>query len=383
MQIKSFSYSDTINKWELAESNFNDLNLLVGISGVGKTQILNSLRVVSQIAGGETYNGISFSLVFQTSGKDEYRWEAGFETLEHIAEQSISLPDFVSHGAEKPKIEREFLSLNGKTILERDAESIVLNGRKTPKLDSSQSALNLLKFEDLIAPASKEMNKIVSSSMAYNEAPEMSMLNLNEFELAVSKLDTLKKIRESELSIGIKLSLIFSNCFDTFEEIRDEFIDVFPQVEDVVVNSNEQFINGRFVVCPTVLVKEKGVPGWVNQKRLSAGMHKTFYQITQSHLWPEGSVILIDEFENSLGINCINILTDIILGQSRRLQFIITSHHPYIINNIDQRFWRVVVRNKGMVRIKDAESLGLGKSNHEAFIQLINTQDYIDGISLQ
>ncbi|AQQ09729.1 putative ATPase [Sedimentisphaera cyanobacteriorum] len=383
MQIKSFSYSDTINKWELAESNFNDLNLLVGISGVGKTQILNSLRVVSRIAAGETYNGISFSLVFQTSRKDEYRWEASFEMLEHIAEQSISLPDFVSQGAEKPKIEHEFLSLNGKTILERDAESIILSGAKTPKLDASQSALSLLKFEDLIAPASREMNKIVSSSMAYNEAPEMSMLNLSEFELAVSRLDSLKKIRESELSIGIKLSLIFSNCFDTFEEIRDEFIDVFPQVEDVVVNSNEQFINGRFVVCPTVLVKEKGVPGWVNQKRLSAGMHKTFYQITQSHLWPEGSVILIDEFENSLGINCINILTDIILGQSRRLQFIITSHHPYIINNIDQRFWRVVVRNKGMVRIKDAESLGLGKSNHEAFIQLINNQDYIDGISSQ
>ena len=48
-------------------------------------------------------------------------------------------------------------------------------------------------------------------------------------------------------------------------------------------------------------------------------------------LWPDGSVILIDEFENSLGVNCLDEITEDVVKESRRLQFILTSHHPYII----------------------------------------------------
>lgn len=38
------------------------------------------------------------------------------------------------------------------------------------------------------------------------------------------------------------------------------------------------------------------------------------------------------EFENGLGVNCIDVLAEILLSERKDLQFIITSHHPKIIN---------------------------------------------------
>ncbi len=109
-------------------------------------------------------------------------------------------------------------------------------------------------------------------------------------------------------------------------------------------------------------------------------MYKTLMQISECYFAAEGTVILIDEFENSLGVNCINVLSDL-LSESRNLQFIITSHHPYIINKVGMEHWKIVTRKGGVVTAKDAKDFGLGKSRHEAFMQLINLDEYNEGIS--
>ena len=70
-----------------------------------------------------------------------------------------------------------------------------------------------------------------------------------------------------------------------------------------------------------------------------------------------GTVIVIDEFENSLGVNCLPALSDLLLDHARELQFILTSHHPYVINNIPSTWWKVVTRQGGVVTVKDAESI--------------------------
>ena len=100
-------------------------------------------------------------------------------------------------------------------------------------------------------------------------------------------------------------------------------------------------------------------------------------------LWPDGMVILIDEFENSLGVNCLDFVTDDLVGESSRHQFIITSHHPYIVNRIDTRHWKIVVRDGGTVSTKDASEFGLDESRHEAFIKLMNLPLYQEGIAVE
>ncbi|MGD1715765.1 AAA family ATPase [Dapis sp. BLCC M172] len=98
-------------------------------------------------------------------------------------------------------------------------------------------------------------------------------------------------------------------------------------------------------------MKEKGVSNWILPPHISSGMFKTLMYISELYLSPEGSVILIDEFEKSLGVNCLDSVTDLIL-ENPRLEFIITSHHPYIINNIGNKYWKIVTHQGNIITVK-------------------------------
>lgn len=86
------------------------------------------------------------------------------------------------------------------------------------------------------------------------------------------------------------------------------------------------------------------------------------------------------EFENSLGVNCIDEITDDLIHSKNSIQFILTSHHPYIINTVKMGSWKIIARKAGVVYSYNAEQLRLGKSKHDAFIQLINLDEYSTGI---
>jgi Fe-S cluster assembly ATPase SufC len=104
-------------------------------------------------------------------------------------------------------------------------------------------------------------------------------------------------------------------------------------------------------------------------------------QLCDLYLCPDGAVFLIDEFENSLGINCIGDIMQDILAQDRQLQFIVTSHHPYIINNIPPDYWKLITRNGGVVKTHSPADLGCDftKSRHDTFMQLLQLDEFRTG----
>jgi predicted ATP-dependent endonuclease of OLD family len=110
-------------------------------------------------------------------------------------------------------------------------------------------------------------------------------------------------------------------------------------------------------------------------------MLRVFLQLAEIYLCPDGTVFLIDEFENSLGINCIDELTKVILNLNRNLQFVITSHHPYIINNIPFEYWKIVTRKGNTITTHDASEFNLGRSKHDRFMQLLQLEEYQTGVS--
>jgi predicted ATPase len=110
----------------------------------------------------------------------------------------------------------------------------------------------------------------------------------------------------------------------------------------------------------------------LNKNDISSGMLKTFWHLVEIYLSPKDSVILIDEFENSLGVNCLDAVTEDINDSPNQLQFIITSHHPYVINNIRPSHWKIVTRQGGNVTVISAEDFHIAKSRQKAYIDLIN-----------
>lgn len=379
MKILNITYEDKALKWSLKKANFDNLTLLVGASGVGKTQILKSILRIKAIAVGKSISGIKWNITFESLNNNKYEWKGAFENKGDI--------DFTDDDDElkrhKPTILSEELLLNGKQIIKRTKRSIYFNNTKTVKLPNQQSVIYLLKEETVIKPAFESFGKIIYSDQA-DSLSEPFRIKFSDTQKLLKKIKKLKQIQESNEDIRIKLFLAYKNVPETFNIIKDRYIDIFPQVEDIKVEpldfEDEDDIPFFYKEYPFIQIKEIGIDKWIKQENISSGMFRSLVHISELYLCSEGSVFLIDEFENSLGINCINELTNDLLSSNRQIQFILTSHHPYIINNIGYSNWKLVTRNKGVVNTHNPKKFNIGKSKHDAFMQLLQLEQYQTGL---
>jgi len=374
MRIKKVAFWDNLREWRFEPIYFSNLALLVGVSGVGKTQILKGILNLQKIANGFSLNGLAWDITFSTINDVEYQWQGEFETQK--------IPAIIPNEEDeinKFRIVREHLSREGNVIIERSNNEIKFKGETTPKLSPFQSAVEILNQEEDISPVQQAFNEIIYSDNS-------SLLNgiygipLRVLSIISNNNFSLENVQASDMPILLKLALVARHCPEIFDKIKAKFIDVFDQVEDIKMEALEDNENLSFARFP-IQIKEKTVNDWIFQNNISSGMLKTLVHISELYLSPEGTVILIDEFENSLGINCIDVVTDLIV-ENRNIQFILTSHHPYIINNIRMGHWKIVTRKGGVVTVIDAKDLNLGKSKHQAFMQLINLEEYSEGIKV-
>ena len=365
MKIERLEYWDKNINWGFSPITFHKFNLLVGVSGVGKTKIIKSIRNLRKITLGESLKGIKWDVTFARDDETKYRWKGEFETELH---QSIELQE----EDDGYKISREVLEIDEEVIVERNQDEIRFKGNIISKLSSYQSLVEIFSLEDDIAAIQQEWQKIIFSNTRklWRGGGQIDIFESLYLNRSLSSITNVEKIRQSNWSMLDKLEYL-SNHAEGFNPLKQWFSDIFVQVEDIKIELD------------VVYIKEKGVEAWIPYNNLSSGMRKTLNFICELYLSPPGSVIIIDEFENSLGVNCIDIIAENFLGEERDFQFIITSHHPYIINNIPQAFWKIVTRKGGVVTVKDTQDLNLGKSKHKAFMQLINHPDYSEGIAVE
>ncbi len=370
MKILSFSFSNNISEWTLNELFLNKLTLLVGASGVGKTQILKSLVALKGIAEGGSLYGVSWKINFEIDKQNSYLWEGEFKTKNDF---------FNGNDEAKFIIQSEKLFLNEEQIVERIPEKIIFKGQKTVKLSNTESIIYLLKEEDEIKPAYENILKIhFSNQLGFAEVKGIDIDDIDDALL--NKYNTLKKLQESEFRTSIKLFLLSKIDAKFFEKIRNRFIEIFPTVEDIGFSVKVKYdIFHETTKIVILKIKEKKVDKWIEFPNISWGMVRTLKHLSEIYLCSEGTVFLIDEFENSLGINCINEIMSDILKSRRQLQFILTSHHPYIINSINYSDWKLVTRNANIINTHNVEKFNIGKSKHDAFMQLIQLEEYQTG----
>lgn len=383
MKILLLDYFDQAHKWRLMPITFERLSLFVGASGAGKTQILKSILNLKNVCKGSSINGLKWKVNFLTFNDNDYIWEGEFENLPIQAEKIIS--DIFSKEdedfeKESPKIVYEKLYLNQSQLVDRDREKILLRGKRTVKLPQEKSAILLLKEEEQISDVYQSFRKIF-----LHDHSAIGKLGFTSADARIktNQYNDIKKIRESDESLRAKLYLVFLKEKKIFDKIKNRFIEVFPYVEDLKIElMTDQEVPFFLRGAPVIKIKEKGVDEWIDENLISSGMYRTLLHIGELFLCADGTVILIDEFENSLGINCIDEVTNVLLTNKRNLQFVITSHHPYVINNINFSNWKIVTRKSGTITVRNAEDFNLGKSKHEAFTQLINLDEYSEGIEI-
>lgn len=388
MKINSLSYCDTDTNWNLSNVEFKNLTLLVGASGVGKTQILQSILRLRTIVRGNSIGGTKWQIEFTTLDNNIYKWKGEFEKSDSGKGILRIRNEDSEDEKDNPKIISETLLLNGNPIIERDSNKIVFNGQPTVKLSQDKSIINLLKEEDLIAPAFEGFQRIIFSDQVESKhRPQKFNPDFITKERILNKYKTIEEIRESDENIITKLYLAFNNAKDIMNSIKDRFIDIFPFVLDIKIAPLDFEDNDDtpsiLKEIPFIQIKEKNVLDWIIQPQISSGMYRTLMHLSELHLCPEGTVILIDEFENSLGVNCIDELTvDLQTSSQRKLQFIITSHHPYIINQINFKKWKLVTRKGSEIITREAKDIiDFSISKQQAFIQLTQLEEFTTGIT--
>lgn len=378
MNIRTLQFANKTDGWDIPEISFQQLNLLVGASGVGKTQILQAINTLKRIADGESFSGVQWKIEFSTDNDDKYLWEGEFE------DTKMSLQYFAKDTKEnKADLLNENIKRNGTVILERSQERIVFNDKETPKLALDTSIVSLLQEEELIKPIYDNFEKIIHGDdyVPYIVRSRLGLPPLQQSK--INSLTTLNEIKNSTYHSEIKLYLTYIQNKETFERIKERFCDIFPQIGDIkidMVKDNELYTLRNFQENPFIQIKHKNSDKWIPSVSMSSGMFRTLLLLSEIYLCADGSVILIDEFENSLGINCIRDITDEILFSDRNVQCIITSHHPYIINNIEFQYWKLLTRNGGTIKAHDITEYLSGKSHHENFMQLIQLEEYETGL---
>lgn len=379
MKLLRLSYQDLSSGLSIDSCKFfPDLNLLVGISGAGKTSILKAISNLKRIANGASINGVKWDVELLTNDHVRYHWLGEFEvrkarSLIKIEEDEVNSND----GENKVSIIRETLLKDQEVLIERNQEVIEFKHSKTPKLPSYLSCIELFNQEEDVFPVRQEFNKMVFNPLKFNISSSTLDKILRDYEYT-----SLSELQSSQLPISDKLLITYKKYPDTFEIIKRKFLDIFPQVEDLKIESLEPSELGDLLVSltriglleelPRIQIKEKNSHVWIVEPNISSGMIKSLMFLATIELSPDGSVILIDEFENSLGVNCLDTLTEDLLVNYRDLQFIITSHHPYIINNISPAYWKIVTRKGGVIQVHNAADFHISKTRQKAFIDLIN-----------
>lgn len=373
MRIDQLEFRNTNTGWHLQPTRFfPDLTLLVGTSGVGKTRILRAILALQRLTFGTSFpgglSGIAWNIQCSAEGA-QYVWTGELEKLpDNDGEIGTGRrPGWLPHG----RFLEERVIRDGVEILSRQGETIRFQRNTTPRLSPTTSALALFQEESVIAPLYRGFRQI--THLTVEAGLESGALMMDRHSLARNHPD-LPSLLKRERSIFENLVALPFIDPALFKTIVSRFREIFPVIEDVRVKggpasspTNEYF---------ELQIKERGIDTWIMQEYISSGMMRTLLHLAAISLSPDDSLILIDEFENSLGVNCINEVAQDLMSNRRRLQFIVTSHHPYIINHIPPQNWKIVTRENGTVKTLTAAEVGIGRSRHEAFTQLINSPAY-------
>lgn len=368
MFLLSYKYRDRVNGegWDIANINFTKNNLFVGVSGSGKSRMLNSLMNIGIFICQNIFRDGLWEIKFKIDNII-YKWE--IHSLIVDSEETI---------------ESEKLSVcsddenDDHVIFERNKDIFKFNDEKLPKLPRNSTGINLLKEEDLVKPVYEGFGRILRRNFFGSDLVEACSISNILPEFLDKNIYKKSRGLTSISSISVRLYLLKLHEKDLFDLVVDEYKSIFPSIEGIT------FVDGSKIVghsgnYPVLALQEKAINLPVMLHELSSGMQKVMLIITDIVTIPNNSIYIIDEYENSLGINAINFLPDFIVSNGKDCQFITTSHHPYLINNIPVSDWKIFSRVGSTVTVKSGEDLTskYGKSKQDAFIQLMNDPAYI------
>lgn len=371
--ISSYYYHGRqFEDWDFQETELNNVNLIVGASGSGKTRYLNTIfNVSSSIVHGQPFRPGYWRLTVKTE-EYEYVWE--YEGVKVDGENQIK-----KESVKRKRIDSQEVFEN---LIDRVPDNFVFCGTKLPKLQRDRPGITLLKEEEKIAPLYETFSKVQIRKFhdeGLKDALSLQDVSKELRDLSKSK-DGILALWKQQPALSAKMFLLKEKFPQYYKLAVDTFERVFPSIKecDVQILKDPGINIQPPGMVPVFLIKEDKINRKIPLHELSSGMQKVLLIIADIITLPKGSIYIIDEYENSLGINAIDFLPEFLVAHGKDIQFLVTTHHPYLINSMPMKTWRVFHRNGSKVSIKGGAEFEekYGKSKQKAFVQLINDPFY-------
>lgn len=367
VKLEWIEFENWKTELKIERIDFNlDVTLLVGLSGVGKTQILNAIEYSLKMAVDKSiqlrpYNA---SLCFSI-GQDVYKWSY---RIKQIKEEEI-----IETKEKQYIFAYEKMQKNGEDIFVRENDKVKIRGYdKVPSPKRDESLLLQYAQDVSLRPIIADIMKLYPIEIDMDVLGVVDKDSFNQFKVKIQEIMQKNPNQKfsifSHLPVALKLYITKKYYPEMYTKIFDAVKELFIEITDLDIVEDVE----RDICLVAIRVYDKVLM----QGEISNGMLKTIYYIIELITMSSDSLVLIDEFENGLGVNCIDVLAELLLNERTDLQFIITSHHPKIINQISSRKWKIIDRDINVVKNSVSDEYGIGNSQHDAYFNLINRWEF-------
>lgn len=377
MKILEYEYEDSREDgWKFDRVKLGKINLFVGDSATGKSRLLNTMFDLGRFAISKEFAIGSWKVVFEHSNST-YTWTIRTENRTSAKQPGIVVSEELwKHDGDQRQ-----------QLVKRDGTSFIYTDKQAPKLSQQETSISLLREEEFMRPVHTAFSSIerrLFDKSALEKAAAYQSVPANIVDAMKENSQDLRALFERDMTLSANLFVLSKYRPNMYEQIIENYKRVFPFIKETRLAEYDEIapnapMGGQI---PVFTIRERTTKNWIPLTQFSSGMLKVLLILTDIFILPNEGVYIIDEYENSLGISAIDFFPQFVLELDKDVQFIITSHHPYIINAIPLANWYVFHRKAVNVSIRQGEELSqkYGKSKQQAFVQLINDPFFKTGV---
>lgn len=342
------------------------MTILIGRNGAGKTNVIEGVELLAQLASGRPLHEISemergeglfevrggLSGCVRKKGEQQYfPFGLGFDAT--YLPKNAPITYRIDIGIDPPKILSEVLEYNNKKYLEARIKAgsdelldVIYDnfsrGGNNPKVQLVANRSILSRYEEVIDPLNEKNVK----PDRLKEAKEVSIGMIKHLKSAYVFDFYPRLMRQYESVSSNRLNRHGSNLSAALNAIKqnddtqDESLRLLPKILAVLKQlPEENYIDFEFFVTPTrhvifALKRDDGV--FIDASLLSDGTLRALAILVAIETVPVGSRIIIEELDNGIHPSRTKLLIDTIweCSQRRGLNVLVTTHNPATLNSL-------------------------------------------------
>jgi len=364
--------------WKIEECKLEKINLITGKNASGKTRLLNSIYILSEIL----FDGNQLL----KSGL-EYHW---IIDLTDEVKKFVYEVKFIEN-----KIEKEELKIDGEIYFTRDNEGkgkITYESLENQKLDfeieKDKLVLNT-KRDKKQHPSIEDIFSWVKNVYLYKFGSKLGRDSIMSPKIQIDD-KILNQISKDDDAVVLKYEDGFKKGGENFKKniIRDinsigyDLTDIGTTIE----NEFKEMLKNTSLPIPSLLyIKENGVEDKIFQGEISQGMFRVLSLIIQirylEYMDSSSPCILIDDIGEGLDYDRSTKLIKYVIEKAKlfedQIQLIMTTNDRFVMNIIDLEYWIIIDKEDNKINFYSQ------KTNKELFSKFkkfgLNNFDFFSG----